>query len=401
VEVVADLVAMALERADLLEVEVRRAGAELQLKRAGAAMSSSLELADVHRTVVEHAATATGATQAVLTRLGARSGELLTVAALDPARAGAVPVVGETALRQVARTRTPLLERDAAQMHAPIELGSRLYAVLSVAHRERDRFDDATLDLLARLAGASATAIANAIDFQRERQIARSLTLGFVPEPLPALPGCETGLLFAPALGEPTGGDLYGVWQLRGGEVAALVGDVAGKGIETAGLSAMVRFFIEARSWDTESPARILEQTDAMLAGRLPSATFVTAFLAVLAPGSLRWASAGHLPPLRLSKGETRELEGTGLPLGVEEGSTYDERVLEVVDGDLVFAYTDGLVEARRGGEPYGADRLAALVTSLAGDLAPQALAKRVHEEVVAWSGGLGDDAVALALRRR
>ncbi|MBA3264387.1 MAG: SpoIIE family protein phosphatase [Thermoleophilaceae bacterium] len=400
-EVVADLVAMALERADLLEVETRRARNELHLKRAAEAMSSSLELDDVYRSVVEHAAATSGATRAVLTRVDARAGELRTVVSLDPPRAEAGPVLSGPAVRQVARSRGPLLQRDVSQMHAPIELGPRLYGVLSVAHPEPGRFDEANLDLLARLAGSSAAAIANAIDFQRERQIARSLTLGFVPEPLPRVPGYETGLLYAPALGEPTGGDLYGVWQLPSGEVAVLVGDVAGKGVETAALSSMVRFFIEARSWDAESPARVLEQTNAMLAARLPSDTFVTAFLAVIAPQSLCWASAGHLPPLHLSAGRTRELEATGLPLGVEEETRYEERRLELADGDLVFAYTDGLVEARRGGEPYGAVRLARLVASLAGTLEAEELARAVHEEIAGWSGGLGDDAVALALRRR
>jgi sigma-B regulation protein RsbU (phosphoserine phosphatase) len=163
----------------------------------------------------------------------------------------------------------------------------------------------------------------------------------------------------------------------------------------------MVRFFIEARSWDAESPARVLEQTNAMLAGRLPSDTFVTAFLAMMGPDSLRWASAGHLPPFCLSGGSTRELEATGVPLGVEAAARYGERELELTDGDLVFAYTDGLVEARRGEEAYGAARLARLVRSLAASEDPEQLAKRVHEEVVAWSGALGDDAVALALRRR
>ena len=75
-EVVADLAAMALERADLLAIQTRRARDEVLLKRAGEAMSSSLELADVYRSVVEHAAAATAATQAVLTRLDARAGEL-------------------------------------------------------------------------------------------------------------------------------------------------------------------------------------------------------------------------------------------------------------------------------------------------------------------------------------
>ena len=75
-EVVADLAAMALERADLLAIQTRRARDEVFLKRAGEAMSSSLELADVYRSVVEHAAETTGATQAVLTRHDARAGEL-------------------------------------------------------------------------------------------------------------------------------------------------------------------------------------------------------------------------------------------------------------------------------------------------------------------------------------
>jgi serine phosphatase RsbU (regulator of sigma subunit) len=395
-EVVAELAAMALERADLLAVETGRAHDELLLKRAAEAMSSSLELTEVYRSAVEHAAAATGAEQAGLARVDTRAGELRTVATLDPDG-----TIGDEGLTQVAQTRKPLLHRDGALMHAPIELGPRLYGVLSVARPARDRFDPAQLELLTELARSSAAAIANAIDFQRERHIARALTLGFVPASLPSLPNYETGLLYAPALGEPTGGDLYGVWELPSGEVAVLVGDVAGKGVETAALSAMVRFFIEARSWDAESPARVLEQTNAMLAGRLPSDTFVTAFLAVLAPRSLRWASAGHLPPLHLSGGVTRELDPTGVPLGVDQGARYSERKLELADGDLVFAYSDGLPEARRGDEAYGAERLGRLVASLAGELSPEQLARRVHEEVVAWSGGLGDDAVALALRRR
>ena len=131
-----------------------------------------------------------------------------------------------------------------------------------------------------KLARSSAAAIANAIDFQRERRIARALTLGFVPESLPRLPGYETGLLYAPAANEATGGDVYGAWPVGGGDsVAVLVGDVAGKGVETAALSAMVRFFVEARSWDSLCPAKVLEQANSMLLGRLPRDAFVTAFL--------------------------------------------------------------------------------------------------------------------------
>ena len=98
--------------------------------------------------------------------------------------------------------------------------------------------------------------MANAMDFDRERRIARALTRGFVPDALPDLPDWELGLLYEPAAHQPAGGDLYGAWDVPGGEVALLVGDVAGKGVETAALSAMARFFIEARSWDCPGPRR-------------------------------------------------------------------------------------------------------------------------------------------------
>ena len=80
----------------------------------------------------------------------------------------------------------------------------------------------------------------------------------------------------------------------------------------------------------------------------------------------------------------------------------YDERELELADGDLVFAYTDGLVEARRAGEVYGAERLAAPGGQRwPRRTRPRQLARAVHDEIAAGPAGWRDDAVALALRRR
>ena len=121
----------------------------------------------------------------------------------------------------------------------------------------------------------------------------------------------------------------------------------------------------------------------------------------MLTPRSVRWASAGHLPALHLSGVRCKSWRATGLPLGVDESAAYGERELALADGDLVFAYTDGLVEARREGESYGAARLASLVTRLAGSTRPAA----AHASGARRGGRLvrrlSDDAVALALRRR
>jgi GAF domain-containing protein len=420
VEVVADLAAMALERAALLEDEDHRVRREMLLKRAAESISESLELDEVYRRVAEHAAEVTGAPQALLTRLSARSGQLRTAASvglrdrplapLAPDGGGvelrdatAAPAIDSESFGRIARTRRPHIDASGggSVMHAPIEIGPRLYGVLTVAHDEPGRFGEDELQLLARLARSSAAAIANALDFDRERRLARALTLGFVPESLPSLAGYETGLLYAPALGEPTGGDVYGAWTLPGGDIAVLVWDVAGKGVENAALSAMVRFFVEARSWDMRSPAAVLEQANAMLMGRLPPDSFVTAFYGVLSPGLLLWAGAGHLPPIHVSDTSVYTLEPHGLPLGVEHSPGYGESELELAPGDLVCAFTDGLVEARRENEAYGTERLAAIVGTLAQSLAPEDLVSAVHDEITEWSGGLDDDTVALALRRR
>ena len=419
VEVVADLTAMAMERAALLEAEARRARHELRLKRAAEAVAGSLEPDEVHRRVVDHAASVTGASKALLTRFDSRARELRVAASVDFSLGSgdAELSLDGGAVAEVARSRTAVLLRSdeaggvdgrlmRAQgigcfMHAPLELGPRLYGVLSVAHEDPDRFWQDDLELLVQLARSSAAAIANAIDFERERRIARALTLGFVPESLPELPGYETGLLYSPAAGEPTGGDVYGVWRLPSGEVALLIGDVAGKGVETAALSAMVRFFVEARSWDESSPAAVLTQTNSMLDGRLPSDSFVTAFFGVLSEGSLRYANAGHLPPLVVAGGDVTRLRARDLPLGVAAAAELEESELALEHGELLFAYTDGLIEARRSGEVFGHDRLAELVGKHAGAHAPEELVGVVHGEIADWAGGLTDDAVALALRRR
>jgi GAF domain-containing protein len=409
VEALADLAAISLERTDLLEAEGRRAREELKLKHAAEAISSSLDPAEVYVRVATHAAAVTRATCALLTRLNARAGEVRTAATVDCPEelAAELSSLDSASYGHVARTRTALVRSgpDAAPlgsvMHAPIELGPRLYGVLTVGHEEPGRFGEDDLEALVKLARSSAAAIANAIDFQRERRIARALTLGFVPESLPELPGYEAGLLYAPAAGEATGGDVYGAWPVSGGDkVAVLVGDVAGKGVETAALSAMVRFFIEARSWDMLAPDRVLEQANAMLLGRLPRDAFVTAFLGILSRDSLTYCNAGHLPPLLVRGGAACPLDSHGLPLGVLEGQRYSSSELRFEQGDLVFAYTDGLIEARRAGEMYGSERLAQMVVAGARRHKPRELVRVVHNEVMEWADAISDDAVAMVLRR-
>ena len=396
VEVLADLAALALERSQLLAAEGARARRELLLKRAAEDMSGSLESQEVYRRVVSHAVDLTGAAHGLLSRLQPGTSHLVAVAGSDGEEFE--PAV----LGEVARNRSPLM--CPKSIHVPMALGPRLFGVLSVGRPGPPPLEEADLELLQEVARLAAAAMANAIDFERERRISRALTRGFVPNSVPEVPGYEIGVLCEPADSQPTGGDLYGVWALPGGQVAVLVGDVAGKGVETAALSSMARFFIEARSWDGEGPARVLQQANTMLRSRLPADTFVTAFFALLTPTGLRFANAGHLAPLVLRERglELSEAQGGGLPLGIDPSGDYDEHTIEFAPGDLMLGFTDGLVEARRGGELFGSARLERAVAAASaeeGDL--DQLVRRLHGLVQEWASGLSDDAVLLAVRRR
>ncbi len=367
--VLADLAATVLERSSVAEAETRRAREEQMLKHAAEDVSASLELDVIVDRVAEHAKRLTGASDA----------EVSFVTDGREERSGS----GMSSLR------------------VPLELGRRRFGSISVSHPEAGQLGDEDLSLLVQLARVSAGAIANSFDFQHERRVTAALTRGFVPQSLPEVAGFEVGLAYEPAASQAVGGDVYGAWPLPNGEVAMLVGDVAGKGVEKAALASMVRFFIEARAWDLADPAEVLEQANTMITGRLEDESFVTAFLAYISPDGLRYAGAGHLAPLHL-RGEigSRELEAPGLPLGVEKSCRAHTEHVSLAPGDLLFAYTDGLLEARREGELLGIERLLEIVVRLSGEVTTAELPRAVYDEVSAWAGGLADDAVGLALRR-
>jgi GAF domain-containing protein len=418
-EVFASLAGIALDRSELLHREEQRALEEVELNRAVQELGRSLELDDVYRAIAEQARALSGASMVLLLRQEPASRDLDVVHSLG-ASARVVNerfAIGEGMIGRVAETGEPYVSREAdrAQFlpwiaeegvrsfaHVPLSIGPRLFGVLSVADERPDAYDDALLARMVSFGRAAAGAIANALDFQRERRVALALTRGFIPGPLPELEGFEAGLVYEPSGQAAGGGDLFGIWRLPSGSIALLVGDVSGKGIEVAAISAMVRFFIEARTWDASDPAEVMAQTNALLRRRLPGTTFVPVVMAVIDGERIRWCNAGHPPPLLLgADGAEHELRGTGLPLGVDEEAVYTTGEASLNPGDLVFACTDGLTEARRDGHQFGDERLPALLREHARTLSPDELVHRLRREAEAWAPSLNDDMVILALRRR
>ena len=407
VEVFARLAALALERSELLEREVGLRREEGLLNRALQAVAASIDLEAIYRAIVEHAGELSGASSVLLTRYDAGQRELRHVAGshVSERLARARFRLGEGMLGRVAASGQPYVSAPEDQerfvrwvietegigsfMHVPIMLGGRLFGVLSATHTIEGRFGEDDLRRLAAFGVGAAGAIAHGLEFEHERRIARALTAGFVPGPPDPMTGLELGLVYEPVAHEVGGGDVFGVWTLPSGAVAVLIGDVSGKGLEVAAASAMVRFFVEARAWDTESPAEVLAQANRILRTRLRRGGFATAFLAVVQDGRVRYCNAGHPPPCLLrADGSSQPLPGSGLPLGIEADGQHEEREVAMELGDVLFAATDGLLETRRAGEFFGDDRLlGAAVGARPHDAAAAARRARVRRRAGVGAG--------------
>jgi len=88
-----------------------------------------------------------------------------------------------------------------------------------------------------------------------------------------------------------------------------------------------------------------------------------------------------------------------GAPLGVVDDVAFEAPELAFASQHLLFAATDGLIEARRGAELFGQERVTAIVAEHAGTLGTQALVERAYAEAEAFADALTDDVAIIALR--
>jgi PAS domain S-box-containing protein len=267
-------------------------------------------------------------------------------------------------------------------------------------HHAAVHFSEQTLDFAGKLAAAISSALENARLYEEQRRIATTLQENFL-HPLPSVAGLELGVVSHAAY-EPelVGGDFSDVFLLENGQVAILIGDVAGKGVRAAGLTETVRSTVRAFAAIDPAPAFVLRKTNELLLRYDPDEPHVTAFLCVLDPhtGHITFASAGHPAPIRVGPYSSRPLEvPNGPPLGTFPGD-YDTAHAMLTLEDYLVLYTDGVVEARRGDELFGEGQLLEVSASLQGRTA-QELAEAVLEAVVAFADRLRDDLQVVTMR--
>jgi serine phosphatase RsbU (regulator of sigma subunit) len=230
--------------------------------------------------------------------------------------------------------------------------------------------------------------------YAEQRGIAQTLQHALLPDNLPQIPGIQTSARYeAGEEGVDIGGDWYDVIDLEDGRLLLVVGDVSGRGLHAATTMAELRYAIRAYAAQSDGPAEILTKisrlVDVSQSGQL--ATVLCAIVDREAR-ELQLTSAGHLPPLLLSNGDSRYVDAEiGLPIGVQEGTMYHSTTMTVPPEATVVAFTDGLVETRGQSLDQGLDRLRAAATSHDVGL-PELLGRLVSE----MTNGRAQDDIAI-----
>jgi PAS domain S-box-containing protein len=236
--------------------------------------------------------------------------------------------------------------------------------------------------------------------YRQQLHIAENLQAAFLYVPA-ELGSVRLGHLYRSATeAARVGGDFYDVFEAKDNKIAVLMGDVAGHGIEAARAATLVKDVVHAFIHQTLRTEEVLRLTNTLLIEKgLPG--YVTLFLGILdtETGDLRYSSAGHPDMLvRRASAEIEHLGAGSAPLGIYGDALWKASAVELQADDLLVLFTDGVIEARRDGEFYGAKRLEALV---GGERIPaEALPDAILEQVLAFSAGmLQDDLAILALR--
>ncbi|MEW6218979.1 MAG: SpoIIE family protein phosphatase [Thermodesulfobacteriota bacterium] len=315
-----------------------------------------------------------------------------------------IPLAGYPATQYVIRTGRPIVVPDVqhnpltASFHAvlsargttclmivPLMARGEVIGTIGIPTSDPVRiFTPQEVSLAQTIAGQIAGAIANArlhAASERARQVAerdleigRQIQTGFFPETLPRAPGWEIGAFFRPA--RQVSGDFYDAFPLAGGSLLALVvADVCDKGVGAALFMVLFRSLIRAFSAQAfaetgpANRAQALEwavaQTNDYIAGTHGRQNmFATLFAGILEPaaGRLLYVDAGLGSSVVFGPGgRQRRLPTTGPALGLFAGLPMQVGAAALTEGEGLFVFTDGAVEAVDGqGHMLGEARLLA-----------------------------------------
>jgi serine phosphatase RsbU (regulator of sigma subunit)/predicted enzyme related to lactoylglutathione lyase len=271
-------------------------------------------------------------------------------------------------------------------------------------------FDDLTRQIEARR-----QALAERVEAERraaqELEIAKRVQARLFPQMLPSLRTLDYAGVCIQA--HAVGGDYYDFMDLGRGRLGLVIGDIAGKGIAAALLMANLQANLRSQSAIAlEEPHRMLQSVNQLFYENTIDSAYATLIFAEYDDNAqrLRYVNCGHLPALVLRRdGTVERLHSTGTVLGIFREWECSIRDCQLVPGDVLVLYTDGVTEARNdAGEEYGEERLIeglrryrerpspAMLTAIADDVR-QFSPDRQHDDITLIVSKCGDSGFVMS----
>jgi sigma-B regulation protein RsbU (phosphoserine phosphatase) len=253
-----------------------------------------------------------------------------------------------------------------------------------------------------------------------EIAIAREVQSQLFPRSAPEMKTLELTGVCHPA--RMVSGDYYDFVQLRDANVALAIGDVAGKGISAALLMAALQSIMRTQltagipAHAAAAPgggnggvrarfsaSDLVSELNRQVYANTSPEKYATFYFGLYDDENrtLTYTNAGHLPPILMRDGAAQRLEVTGTVVGAFPFAAYEEKSIELRRGDLLVAFTDGIVEPENEyGEPFGEERLVDLLMRY-GQRESKEIIARIMETVEQWTGSseLFDDMTLLLAR--
>jgi serine phosphatase RsbU (regulator of sigma subunit) len=287
----------------------------------------------------------------------------------------------------------------------PIETQDGSVGAIVFRFRRGREFSELERSVLAALAGQGAQALERAQLYAERTEEAHLLQQHLLPRKLPTIPGVETAVRYQPfGDGSIVGGDFYDVFAVDSGRWGLTIGDVCGKGVPAASMTALVRHAIRALATSENSPAEILRRVNDIILQESSDGTFCTVVHGFLSsdggPVRLRFAVAGHPRPILVkSSGRLTEVGVAGSLIGALPDPDLHDKEIALTAGDALVLYTDGVMEARSPEGRVASDLIEQAIGAVAGQSA-NGIADAVESAALDHQGGTNRDDMALLVLR-
>jgi len=236
---------------------------------------------------------------------------------------------------------------------------------------------------------------------EQEQLAPKAWAARLAPQELPDFGGFEIGRVYEAGSGLMAG-DFFDVHRVGPSRVAAVIGDVAGHGIESSITAFQAKYLLRVFLRQFRDPAQAFEELNAQLSSGDRDEEFISAVVVVFdtEAGTLRYASAGHPAAFLFQENGVAPLRSTGPLLMLDPKAEYFSREIPMESGDTVVMYTDGLAEAREDTQLFGEERI---IKTAERDLnaAPGVLCKTLLDAAKDFAGGVIDDDTAILVVRR